>query len=118
MKNRKKAYLVLADGTEIPLTVDSTTSASPDFGLRYTGTYAPSKNFEITEFKAQKLASIGSRKIVKNVEYNENNEPIFKNIENSPYEWLYYDKFSTDSNLEREFLDFIEANKERIDRHE
>ncbi|ARQ97913.1 type III restriction/modification system, res subunit [Campylobacter lanienae NCTC 13004] len=76
-----------------------------------------SKNFEITEFKAQKLASIGSRKIVKNVEYNENNEPIFKNIENSPYEWLYYDKFSTDSNLEREFLDFIEANKERIDRN-
>lgn len=73
-----------------------------------------SKNFEITEFKAQKLASIGSRKIVKNVEYNENNEPIFKNIENSPYEWLYYDKFSTDSNLEREFLDFIEANKEKI----
>ena len=76
-----------------------------------------SKNFEITEFKAQKLASIGSRKIVKNVEYNENNEPIFKNIENSPYEWLYYDKFSTDSNLEREFLDFIEANKERIDKN-
>ena len=76
-----------------------------------------SKNFEITEFKAQKLASIGSRKIVKNVEYNENNEPIFKNIENSPYEWLYYDKFSTDSNLERGFLDFIEANKERIDRN-
>ena len=76
-----------------------------------------SKNFEITEFKAQKLASIGSRKIVKNVEYNENNEPIFKNIENSPYEWLYYDKFSTDSNLEREFLDFIEANKEKIDKN-
>lgn len=75
-----------------------------------------SKNFEITKFKAQKLASIGSRKIVKNVEYNENNEPIFKNIENSPYEWLYYDKFSTDSNTEKEFLEFIEANKERIDR--
>lgn len=73
-----------------------------------------SKNFEITDFKAQKLASIGSRKILKNVEYNENNEPIFKNIETSPYEWLYYDKFSTDSDLEREFLDFIEANKERI----
>ena len=73
-----------------------------------------SKNFEITDFKAQKLASIGSRKILKNVEYNENNEPIFKNIQNSPYEWLYYDKISTDSDLEREFLRFIEANKDKI----
>ena len=46
---------VLADGTEIPLTVDSTTSASSDFGLRYTGTYAPSKNFEITFSGATEL---------------------------------------------------------------
>ena len=46
---------VLADGTEIPLTVDSTTSASSDFGLRYTGTYTPSKNFEITFSGATEL---------------------------------------------------------------
>lgn len=74
-----------------------------------------SKKFEVSDFKVQKLVGIGSRKIIKNIEYNDD-KIVFKGVENSPYEWLYYDKFSTDSGLEKEFLDFIEENKEIIDR--
>lgn len=75
------------------------------------------KSFEITDFKACKLTNIGDRKIIKDGEYNEDNEIFFERVENSPYEWLYYDKFSTDSNTELEFLNFIEANKDRIDKN-
>lgn len=66
-----------------------------------------SLNFEITDFVANKLVNIGNRKIIKDE----------KNVQNSSYEWLYYDKFSFDSDLEKEFLNFIDANKERIDRN-
>lgn len=72
---------------------------------------------EVTDFTAKKLVNIGSRKIIKNGNCSEDGELIFKSVENSPYEWLYYDKFSTDSDTEKEFLEFIEANKERIDRN-
>ena len=76
-----------------------------------------SVKFEVTDFTAKKLVNIGSRKIIKNGNCSEDGELIFKSVENSPYEWLYYDKFSTDSDTEKEFLEFIEANKERIDRN-
>lgn len=76
-----------------------------------------SVKFEVTDFTAKKLVDIGSRKIIKNGNCSEDGEFIFKGVENSPYEWLYYDKFSTDSDTEKEFLEFIEANKERIDRN-
>lgn len=76
-----------------------------------------SVKFEVTDFTSKKLVDIGSRKIIKNGDCSEDGEFIFKGVENSPYEWLYYDKFSTDSDTEKEFLEFIEANKERIDRN-
>lgn len=74
------------------------------------------KNFEITGFVANKLVNIGTRKIIKDGNY-ENGQMSFDKVKNSPYEWLYYDKFSFDSNLELEFLEFIDANKDRIDRN-
>lgn len=72
------------------------------------------KDFEVSEFKIKKLENTGSRKVVKNI-VNKDYKSVFDMVEDSPYEWLYYDKYSTDSELEREFLDFIDANKERID---
>ncbi len=37
-----------------------------------------------------------------------------KEVVEKSYEWLYYDKFLKDSELEVEFLKFVEANKERL----
>lgn len=61
-------------------------------------------NFVISDFSAHKLENTGARKITRSVKGNI-----------STYEWLYYDKYFSDSNLEIEFLDFIEANKDKID---
>lgn len=61
-------------------------------------------SFEISDFSAHKLENTGARKITKSAKEH-----------NSTYEWLYYDKYFSDSSLEIKFLDFIEANKDRID---
>lgn len=61
-------------------------------------------SFEISDFSAHKLENTGTRKITKSGKGH-----------NSTYEWLYYDKYFSDSDLEIKFLDFIEANKDKID---
>lgn len=62
--------------------------------------------YDVSEFGAYELKNFGKRFIFRDK----------AKMVNSDYEWLYYDKFSFDSKLELEFLDFIEANKGRIDK--
>lgn len=62
--------------------------------------------YDVSEFGAYELKNFGKRFIFRDK----------AKMVNSDYEWLYYDKFSKDSDLELEFLDFIEANKGRIDK--
>lgn len=61
--------------------------------------------FDATSFKEKELIELGQRAIIRR-----------KNkVVDSRYEWLYYDKYSYDSELEKEFLDFIDVNKDMID---
>ncbi|MBR1375093.1 MAG: DEAD/DEAH box helicase family protein [Cardiobacteriaceae bacterium] len=60
--------------------------------------------YEVTPFYLYEMEQLGERVIYRNKD----------SVQNSPYEWLYYDKYSLDSNLESEFLEFIEAHKEQI----
>ena len=64
------------------------------------------QEYKVEPFYAYEMSELGERVIYRNK----------NNVKNSPYEWLYYDKYSFDSELENEFLAFIEANKERIDK--
>ena len=52
-------------------------------------------------------------------EFSLNERVIFtekKDIQKSPFEWLLHDKLLTDSELESEFLGFIESQKGKLDR--
>ena len=63
------------------------------------------QEYEVDDFRCQVL--------------NLNKRIIFKNkreMKDSIYTWLYYDKYSIDSNLEQEFLNFIESVKEIINK--
>lgn len=63
------------------------------------------QEYEVDDFRCQVL--------------NLNKRIIFKNkreMKDSIYTWLYYDKYSIDSNLEQEFLNFIESEKEIINK--
>ena len=62
------------------------------------------KDFKITDFKVYQLSQLGDRVIFKRDD----------ELSNRNYEWLYYDKHSKDSNLEDEFLDFIESKKNEL----
>ena len=63
------------------------------------------QEYKVTDFHAYEMGGLGERVI-----YRDKNK-----VKDSPYEWLYYDKYSIDSKLENEFLEFIEARKEQID---
>ncbi|MDY3114207.1 MAG: DEAD/DEAH box helicase, partial [Helicobacter sp.] len=60
--------------------------------------------YEVSEFESYELLTKGERTIIASE----------ASLENSKYEWLYYDKMRLDSELEREFLRFVESKKERI----
>lgn len=63
--------------------------------------------YEVSEFMAYELKNFGKKFIFRNKD---------NMVKNHNYEWLYYDKFSCDSDLEIEFLKFIQDNKDRIDK--
>ena len=63
------------------------------------------QEYKVEPFRAYEMSGLGERVI-----YRDKNK-----VKDSPYEWLYYDKYSFDSELENEFLQFIEARKEQID---
>lgn len=61
------------------------------------------QEYEVTNFKAHRL-NMGHRVIFRSEE----------KIDTFNYEWLYYDQLSFDSKLEKDFLHFIEGNKDSI----
>lgn len=65
---------------------------------------AQKPSYEVSEFYAYKLKNTQNRTILREA----------NKVKTSHYEWLYYDKYTIDSQLECEILDFIEANKDRI----
>ncbi|MCE3039221.1 DEAD/DEAH box helicase family protein [Helicobacter anatolicus] len=67
------------------------------------------QEYEVTEFKAYRL-NLGERVIFKSEEKDVTN----LNLDSDNFEWLYYHNLSHDSGLEKEFLNFIEGNKEKI----
>ncbi|WP_235604558.1 DEAD/DEAH box helicase family protein [Campylobacter fetus] len=60
--------------------------------------------FEATEFKIKELTELGERVILRQKD----------KMYDSKYEWLYYDKYSLDSKLENDFLNYIDDNKDKI----
>lgn len=62
------------------------------------------QEYKVEPFYAYEMRELGERVIYRNKD----------SVQNSPYEWLYYDKYSLDSKLESEFLAFIDAHKEQI----
>ena len=65
-------------------------------------------SYKVGSWKAQELKIIGDKEIMRddNTEINEY----------GGYEWFYFDKF-VGTTLEKAFLDFIESQKELLDRH-
>lgn len=63
------------------------------------------RKYEVSEFETHELKNKGIRSIFSNKD----------NMQDSQYEWLYYDKWSKDSGLEANFLNFIDENKQTID---
>lgn len=62
------------------------------------------REYEVTDFRTHRL-NLGQRIIF--IDEDETGE--------RNYDWLFYNTFSKDSDLELEFLDFVEANKKNID---
>ncbi|PAF43393.1 DEAD/DEAH box helicase family protein [Helicobacter sp. 11S03491-1] len=58
--------------------------------------------YEITPFQAEEL--IGKDRVIYTI----------KEVETKSYDWLYYHQCRFDSDLEKEFLKFIEGNKQKI----
>ncbi|MCI6662021.1 DEAD/DEAH box helicase family protein [Campylobacter sp.] len=73
------------------------------------------KNYCVTDFEVKELTNVGARQVVRKGKFNSSNEMEFNKVSESPYDWLYYHKYSWDSELEKDFLDFIEQNKDKID---
>lgn len=65
-------------------------------------------SYKVGSWKAQELKIIGDKEIMRN------DDTEIK--EYSGYEWFYFDKF-VGTTLEKAFLDFIESQKELLDRH-
>lgn len=63
-------------------------------------------NYEVSDFQLKKLENPAKERII----YRNKN----KVKEKHNYEWLYYTKYSFDSDLENDFLQFIENNKAKI----
>lgn len=61
-------------------------------------------NYEVSEFKKKEL-KMDKRVILRQKD----------GVKDSP-QWLYYDKYSVDSDLEREFVNFIDGHKADIDK--
>ncbi len=62
------------------------------------------REYEVTDFRTHRLI-LGQRIIFRDED----------KIVEKDYAWLFYNTFSKDSDLELEFLDFVEANKKNID---
>lgn len=62
------------------------------------------QEYKVEAFYAYEMTALNERVIYRNKD----------SIQNSRYEWLYYDKYSTDSKLENEFLKFIDDRKDKI----
>lgn len=62
------------------------------------------REYEVTDFRAHRL-NLGQRIIFRDED----------KIVKKDYDWLFYNTFSKDSELELEFLSFIDANKTDID---
>ncbi|WP_394909159.1 DEAD/DEAH box helicase family protein [uncultured Helicobacter sp.] len=69
-------------------------------------TYEIEHNPTATDFRVQKLKLEDKKEIFSTKTFTQS----------AQYEWLYYDRYSTDSALEQEFLEFIERHKESIDK--
>lgn len=63
-------------------------------------------NYEVSDFQLKKLENPVKERII----YRNKN----KVKQQHNYEWLYYTKYSFDSDLENDFLQFIESNKAKI----
>lgn len=63
-------------------------------------------SYKVSSFKVKALGIIGDKEIMRDEEIQEY----------GGYEWFYFDKF-VGNKLEKAFLDFIEANKNLIDKH-
>lgn len=63
------------------------------------------RDFEVSEFKKKEI------KMQERVILRQKRE-----IKEQTPQWLYYDKYTVDSELERDFVNFIEAHKERLDK--
>ncbi len=63
-------------------------------------------NYEVSDFQLKKLENPAKERII----YRNKN----KVKQQHNYEWLYYTKYSFDSDLENDFLQFIESNKAKI----
>ena len=63
-------------------------------------------NYEVSDFQLKKLENPAKERII----YRNKN----KVKEKHNYEWLYYTQYSFDSDLENDFLQFIENNKAKI----
>ena len=63
-------------------------------------------NYEVSDFQLKKLENPAKERII----YRNKN----KVKQQHNYEWLYYTKYSFDSDLENDFLQFIENNKAKI----
>lgn len=61
-------------------------------------------SYSVTDFKVQRITLENEKEIFSTKEFKDGKK----------YEWLYYDKYSTDSNPEKEFLEFIEENRNKI----
>ncbi|MDY4451804.1 MAG: DEAD/DEAH box helicase family protein [Campylobacter sp.] len=73
------------------------------------------KSYCVTDFEVKELTNVGARQVVRKGKFNSSNEMEFNKVSESLYDWLYYHKYSWDSELEKDFLDFIEQNKDKID---
>ena len=62
-------------------------------------------NYEVSDFQLKKLENPAKERII----YRNKNK-----VKQHNYEWLYYTQYSFDSDLENDFLQFIESNKAKI----
>ena len=62
-------------------------------------------NYEVSDFQLKKLENPAKERII----YRNKNK-----VKQHNYEWLYYTQYSFDSDLENDFLQFIENNKAKI----
>ncbi|CAD7289648.1 hypothetical protein LMG7974_01725 [Campylobacter majalis] len=62
--------------------------------------------YEVSEFRAYRLEQTGVRKMLKKKD----------KVKTHGYEWLYYDKYCDDSELELGFLKFIDGYKTKLDK--